>query len=222
MVSQVRLLGTGRLSRPERVRTVLHVLVWATASCAPGRLAAQTKDIHGTPPGAAATLAQSYLFGIDTSIARPSRGHSVDQIFVGASRVGNSRTRYDGTRVIVVADTARPKVVWDSFTLHDRYFALVSVDDIDVEEDGPDAYWVAMSGCAPHECAGGASGYAVYSSRTRRVYVSHVTTGNGGSRVTFWPRSGIPETFRAELKRMVCADRNVRAEQLPFTCIKAQ
>jgi len=164
---------------------------------------------------AATSLASRYLQDLDRTESLPSLDGRKDFVFVG-----HSRDRYGAWRVIVVVGTAKPRVAWDSFSLRDSYFYAMGSSSIDTESDGADGYTVTLRGCAPHQCYDGRIGFALYSSKNHRVYISHVTTRDDDSyKVTYYPKAGIPETYRSQLDRMICADSGIsRRAALPLKC----
>lgn len=133
--------------------------------------------------------------------------------------VGHSIT--NGWRVIVLhRDNAKSHIIWDSQSLKDPYFTVTALESIQVSKDQPDGYIVAIRGCMPHQCADGKIGFAVYASRTRQVYVAHVTAnGEGSYSITRNPEIDLPTIYRDELDKMICTDYGIsHHERLPFKC----
>jgi hypothetical protein len=164
---------------------------------------------------AAASFASRYLQAVDKSFSFPSADGGEDFVFVGHSRGQSS-----GWRVIVVAGSRKPRLAWDSFTLNDPYLNVIGLSSISAEANGLNGYTVALRGCIPHECADGRIGFAVYASSSQRAYRSHVLTKDDGSYgVTFYPKSGIPESYRSQLDRMMCTDSGIsQPSALPVKC----
>lgn len=176
-------------------------------------------------PTTARTLAASYLRSIqDTSSYGSGKGQK-DFIFVGTSVPPSN-----GWRIIVVrmGRVRKPQLIWDSFSLrHDEYFTVSGLSNIHTDADGPDAYVVTLRGCFPHDCTDGRIGFALFASRTDRVYVSHITTtfrnlSSGevsGYKVAYYPAHGIPENYHLDLDRMMCGDSGIsEGSLLPIRC----
>lgn len=164
----------------------------------------------------ATAVAMKYLRAVVQSDSISSNdGQYDDFIFIGSSR-----DRFRGWRVIVVSGSKRPRVLWDSYTLRDWYFDVTASSGIDYDSNGPNGYIVTLRGCVPHQCADGRIGFALYASHMHRVYVSHVTTRDDGSyAVTYYPKSGIPATYRDRLDRMMCSDNGItEPSKLPLKC----
>ncbi len=165
---------------------------------------------------AAATLAMRYLRSIDRSASFPSTGNRrTDFIFFGSSR-----RPLRGWRTIVIGGSEKPRLVWDSFSLHDPYLVVTAPDLMNIEDDGRDGYEISLRGCAPHQCADGRIGFAIYASQTRRTYIGHISTRDDGSYdVTYYPKSGMPDAYRDELDEMMCSDNGIsRPSTLPIKC----
>jgi hypothetical protein len=162
---------------------------------------------------AASALASRYLKTTEKCLSFPSVGGRRGFVLIGESRP-------HGWRVLVVADDATPRVLWDSVTLHDPYIQVMAPDNLDCWGDGAGGVIITMRGCAPHQCADGKIGFALYSSERNQVYVSHVTTRDDGSyEVTYYPKSGIPDAYRSELDQMMCSDNGIsRPSTLPINC----
>ena len=165
-------------------------------------------------PSALTALAMRYLRSIDNT----NSFDSLSFIFVGTSRPPS-----DGWRVIVICgdDNGKARLMWDAFSLaHDKYRGVIGLNDIDEDADGPNGYLVTLRGCAPHQCADGRIGFALYASQTRRTYTSHITTRDDGSYdVTYYPKSDMPDTYRDKLDQMMCSDNGVsRPSTLPIKC----
>jgi len=195
------------------IAIILHILL-ATTLCLLPSVMGTAQTSRATSDDAIA-LAKHYLQTIERSASFSSGVGQRNIVFVGHSR-GSS----DGWRVVIVTDDRRPKVVWDSFTLRDPYFYTLASNTTDYYADGQNEFAVTLRGCAPHQCFDGRFGFAVYASRSRRVYKSHVVTKDDGSyEVTFYPKSGLPDTFRAELVRMMCSDNGIsQPSALPIKC----
>ena len=197
----------------QTIATTLHILLATTLCLLPSVIG--TAQTSRAMPDKAITLAKHYLQTIERSASFATGGGREDIVFVGHSR-GSS----DGWRVLIVADDRKPKVVWDSFSLRDPYFDSMGSNSIDYYADGQNEFVVTLRGCAPHQCFDGRLGFAAYASRSRRVYKSHVLTKDDGSyEVTFYPKSGLPDTYRAELVRMMCSDSGIsQPSALPIKC----
>ncbi len=167
-------------------------------------------------PPTVTSVVGRYLQAVERSFSFHTLNGREDFVFVG-----HSRGRSDSWRVIVVAGSERPKVSWDSFALNDPYFNVIGLSSINARADGSNGYIVSLRGCAPHQCADGKIGFAIYGSQCRRVYRSHILTKEDGSyAVTFYPRSGIPESYRDQLNRMMCSDNGIsRPSALPLKCL---
>jgi hypothetical protein len=174
-----------------------------------------------TPPAppAVTKFAKRYLRSIEyTNPYDSPGGHGLDFIFLGESQSHRS-----GWRVIVVrASNSKPLLVWDSNSLsYDYYFSSSGLSSLDSDADGTDGYIVTWRGCAPHDCGDGKLGFALFSSRTNRTYVGHITTKDDGSYVvTYYPNSGIPDVYRNQLDRMMCSPGNGASDpsKLPIKC----
>src|SRR5947209_3026136 len=78
---------------------------------------------------------------------------------------------------------------------------------INSEADGRNGYIVTFRGCVPHQCGDGRIGFALYASQSRQTYIAHISTRDNNSyRVTYYPKSGIPEAVRDKLDQMMCSD----------------
>src|SRR2546427_6142699 len=87
-------------------------------------------------PPAATALAMRYLRAVDSSASFPSAdGRPEDFIFVG-----RSRGRSSSWRIIVVGGYLKPRIVWDSFALHDPYLSVTELSFINTEADGRNGY----------------------------------------------------------------------------------
>ena len=195
--------------------STLHVLLMAIMCVSTAALNGQ-EPTSSTIPKAATSLGMQSLRTIEKSTSFPSREGRPDAfIFVGESR--NPPT---GWRIIVVEGTETPHVMWDSFALHNSYLDVTAPTFINSEADGRNGYIVTLRGCVPHQCGDGRIGFALYASQSRRTYVAHVSTREDNSyRVTYYPKSGIPDTYRRKLDEMVCADNGVsQPSKLPIKC----
>lgn len=196
--------------------------------CVVGQTAAKNQEAiephanqTATPPAppAVTKFAKRYLRSIEyTNPYDSPGGHGLDFIFLG-----ESRSHGGGWRVIVVrASDSRPLLVWDSNSLsHDYYFSSNGLSGLDSDADGTDGYIVTWRGCAPRQCGDGRLGFALFSSRTKQTYVSHITTKDDGSYVvTYYPNSGIPDVYRNQLDRMMCSPGNGASDpsKLPINC----
>jgi len=134
--------------------------------------------------------------------------------------VGISNGRSGGWRIVAVGSRPKPTLLWVSPGLHDLYLEMSAPNDIEVEADGQNSYIVTVRGCMRHQCADGRIGYALYSSQSRRFYISHVTTSDDGAySVTYFPKSGIPDVYRSQLDKMTCSDNGItRPSSLPIKC----
>jgi len=170
-------------------------------------------------PPAVTSVASHYLQAVDKSFSFSAVNGREDFVLIG-----HSRDRSGAWRVIVVAGSKRPQVAWDSIALNDPYLNVIGLSSINAEAGGLNGYTVSLRGCAPHQCADGKIGFAVYASQHRRVYRSHVLTKEDGSyAVTFYPRSGIPESYRDQLDRMMCSDGGIsRPSALPLKCVGSE
>jgi hypothetical protein len=195
--------------------SILHVLLMAVTCLASVALNGQ-EPTSSTVPNAATALAVRSLRTIEKSTPFPStEGRPNAFIFVGESR--NPPT---GWRVIVVEGAVTPRVRWDSFTLHDSYLNVTAPTFINSEANGRDGYIVTLRGCVPHQCGDGRIGFALYASESRRTFVAHVSTQDDNSyRVTYSPKSGIPEAVREKLDQMMCSDSGIsKPSALPIKC----
>jgi hypothetical protein len=167
-------------------------------------------------PDAATSVASRYLQAVEKSFSFPTLNGAEDFVLVG-----HSRDRSGAWRVIIISGSKQPRVDWDSFALNDPYLNVIGLTFIDAEADSSNGYTVSLRGCAPHQCADGKIGFAVYTSRHKRVYRSHILTKYDGSyAVTFYPKSGIPEIYRDQLNRMMCSDSGIsRPTALPLKCV---
>jgi hypothetical protein len=167
-------------------------------------------------PPEVTSVASRYLQGVDKSFSFPAASGREDFVLVG-----HSRSRSGEWRVIVVAGSTQPRVAWDSLSLNDPYLDVMGLSFINAGADGLNGYTVSLRGCAPHQCADGRIGFAVYASQHRRAYRSHILTKKDGSyAVTFYPRSGIPESYRDQLSRMMCSDGGIsRPSALSLKCV---
>ena len=165
---------------------------------------------------AAIGLAMKYLRSIEKSASFSLRdGRGKDLVVFG-----ESRPPLRGWRVLVIRGDADPRLVWDSTSLLDWYFDVSGLDSINADDDGSGDYTVTIRGCAPHQCGDGKFGFAIYASRTERMYIAHVLTRDDGSyRVSYYPRAGIPTVYRDELNRLICSDNGIsRPSTLPIKC----
>ena len=200
------------------VRGELRFVLFAVFMCiAPCASSGQMTLTSVAAPSTVTSLAMRYLHSIHDSNPWDSpSGQGEDYILVGMSRHPSNGWR---TLVIREAVHGKPRVVWDSYSLHDGYFSVIAPDDTDSDADGSD-YVVTLRGCVPHNCADGMIGFALYSSRTGQTYVSHVTTQNDGSyEVTYYPKTGIPSVYREDLVRIMCSDAGIsQPSALPIKC----
>jgi len=168
----------------------------------------------GQGDSSANRVALNYLRSVDKSASFVLRDHEgEDTVFIGSSTRG-------GWRVIIVHRDAGLGVIWDSQSLRDPYFTVTASNTIETQADKNDDYLVTIRGCAPHQCADGKIGFAVYASKTRKTYIAHVLTGPDGSyHVTYKPNVGLPPEYRQELDRLMCADNGIsRPATLPIKC----
>jgi hypothetical protein len=227
------LAGAGKCGRKvlnmglfETLRKTVVPTLCVVLLCAVGRSAAKNQKTIASPakqnappaPLVITEIARRHLRSITGTNSYDSPGsRGRDFIFVG-----KSRSPSDGWRVFIVrGSSGKPVVIWDSDSLdHDIYFSGMAPDWMDSDADGTDGYFVAVRGCAPHQCADGRLGFALFASRTYRTYVSHITTKDDGSyAVTYSPKSGIPEIYRKQLDRMMCSDNGVlHPAALPIKC----
>jgi len=170
-----------------------------------------------TPQVSTATaLGKRYLREVVHSASFPSpSGQGEDTVLVGIS-LGRS----GGWRIVAVGSRPEPTLLWVSPGLQDLYFEMSAPNDIEVEADSQNSYVVTVRGCMRHQCADGRIGYALYSSQSRRFYISHVTTSDDGTySVTYFPKSGIPDVYRRQLDKMTCSDNGItRPSSLPIKC----
>lgn len=192
-------------------RVLSAILIWFVPLILNG------KEPQSPPNSQAATaVATRYLRDVKRTNSFTSGGGREDFVFVG-----NSRSSFGAWRVIVVGG-AKPRVIWDSFSLlHDSYFDVTGLTSIESEPDDQNGYVVTLRGCAPHQCSDGKIGFALFASQTGRTYISHVTTkDDGGYEVTYYPKSGIPENYRRKLDDSMCSDNGVsRPSALPIKCV---
>lgn len=169
-----------------------------------------------TIPKAATKLAMRPLRTIEKSIHFPSNEGRPDAFIF----IGESRNPPNGWRIIVVEGVETPHVRWDSFALHDSYLNVTAPTFINSEADGHNGYIVTLRGCVPHQCGDGRIGFALYASESRRTFVAHVSTQDDNSyRVTYSPKSGIPEAVREKLDQMMCSDSGIsKPSALPIKC----
>jgi hypothetical protein len=164
----------------------------------------------------AANLVLRYLSHIDQSKSfSSSSGRGSDYVFIGTSR-----THFGGWRAISIAGDTVPRIVWDSFTLHDSYLSVIGRNGINAEATENGSYIITIRGCAPHQCSDGRIGFALYASQTHKTYIAHMTTQDDGAyRVTYAPRAGIPDAYRDELNQMICKDNGIsQPSTLPLSC----
>jgi len=194
-----------------------YVLLTAIICLLPSVSEAQEQESGSSAiPRETTVVAMKYLRAVVQGDSISSNdGQHDDFIFAG-----NSRDRFGGWRVIVVAGSRRSRVLWDSYTLRDWYFDGTAPSGNDYDSDEPSGYIVTLRGCAPHQCADGRIGFALYSSHARRVYISHITTRDDGSYVvTYYPKSGIPKTYHDKLDQMMCSKNGVsEPSTLPIKC----
>jgi len=189
------------------------VLVVLTAGiCLSSSALAGEECASPTMSAAASAVASRYLQAVEKCYSFPSAGGRRDFVLVGSAR-----RPPNVWRVLVVADGSKPRVLWDSFMLRDWYFDVIGLGGIDSWDEG-DGIVVTLRGCAAHQCYDGKIGFALYSSKTNKLYVSHVTTRRDGSyEVAYYPKSDIPEDYRRELDQMMCSDSGIsRLSMLPI------
>ena len=198
----------------KRAISILLRVLLATTLCLISTLSGIAQTSHSTPDKAI-RLAKRYLQTIDRSVSFAAGSGAQDIVFVGHSSDGS-----DGWRVLVVEGGGKPKVVWDSFSLNDSYFDSMGSSSIHYYAEGENGFVVTLRGCAPHQCFDGRLGFAAYVSRLRRVYISHVLTRENGSyEITFHPKSGVPDAYRAKLIQMMCSDSGIsQPSALPINC----
>ena len=134
--------------------------------------------------------------------------------------VGQSRNPVGGWRIISIGGNGQQQIAWDSFSLHNSYFDVTGLSFINMKADEHGGYIVTLRGCAPHQCADGKIGFALYSSHNHQVYLSHISTQEDNSyRVTYFPKSGIPDTYHKQLDQLMCSDNGIsRPSALPLKC----
>lgn len=167
-------------------------------------------------PKEATAFAMQYLRSVESSTALPvDNSSSKDFIFVG-----KSSKPVGGWRIIAIGGNDKLRIVWDSFSLHDSYFDVIGLSFINTRVDEHNGYIVTLRGCVPHQCADGKIGFAIYASREHQTYISHVSTQEDDSyRVTYFPKSGMPDAYRKELDQMMCSDNGIsRPSSLPIKC----
>ncbi len=193
---------------------VPRVLLMAMAFFSPFTLARQEHTSAVISPAITA-LGSQYLRVIERSVSFPVSDGREDFVLIGLSG-GRSRE----WRVIVIAGSEKPQVVWDSSALQDPYLNVTGLSFVHAEAEGSKGYKVALRGCVSHQCADGRIGFAVYASQSRRAYSSHITTKEDGSyAVTYSPKSGMPEVYRNALDRLMCTDSGIsRPATLPMKC----
>jgi len=193
----------------------LTLLLVASAAAFAAPCAAQ-EVVPSIPSRAATSLAHRFLRTIDTSFTFLVSPNDTDYVVAGTSRRGF------GVRLLVIVGGAHPRVAWDDDSLwrHDPDFELSSLQEIDADADGPGNYVVTTSGCARHECADGDIGFAVYASRTHRLYTADVDTRSDGSyEVSYRPRAGLPRPYQLRLIQMMCSYNGItRPSTLPVKC----
>ena len=167
---------------------------------------------------AATALAMRYLRAIDRTVSLPSSGGKQEDVLFTGPSLGPS----GGWRTLVVGGQTKPGLAWDSFTLHDPYLNVTGLSFINTEADSPEGYIVTLRGCVPHQCADGKIGFAIYVSQIRRTYIGHISTREDGSyEISYYPKSGVPDNYRAKLDRMMCSDKGIsRPSELPLKCPK--
>jgi hypothetical protein len=199
---------------PAAARLSLASLVMLMMACIFLLPSMSAANQAGSP--AAVGLALKYLRSIEKSASFSfSDGRGKELVVFGASR-----PPLRVWRVLVIRGDEDPRLVWDSTNLLDWYFDVGGVESISADDDGSDGYTVTIRGCARHECGDGKFGFAIYASRTERMYIAHVVTKDDGSyRVSYYPGAGIPTVYREELNRMMCSDNGIsRPSTLPIKC----
>jgi hypothetical protein len=165
---------------------------------------------------AATALGERYLREVLRSASFPAPdGQGEDTVLVGTSN-----ERSGGWRIVAVGSRSKPTVLWVAPGLPDPYLEMSAPNEIEVEADRQNSYIVTVRGCMQHQCTDGRIGFALYSSQSRRFYVSHVTTSDDGSyNVTYYPKSGIPSAYRRRLDQMMCSDNGIsKPSALPIKC----
>jgi len=164
----------------------------------------------------ATELAMKYLESIDKSASFLLGGNQGnDFVFVG-----RSLNPSHGWRLIIINRSAQPHIVWDSRSLVDPYFSVAGSSSIDIRGDEGAGYLITIRGCAPHQCADGKMGFAIYAGKTRQKYIAHLLTNSNGSySVKYYPSVRMPAVYREELNEMMCTDNGIsRPLTLPIKC----
>ncbi|WP_263357978.1 hypothetical protein [Acidicapsa ligni] len=158
-----------------------------------------------------ATAPAKTLFSSVSKRETLSAGTSAEELIIGRGLKGD-------WRAVIERDGLTHQIIWDSNTLHDPFFAVKAPDWIRSSSQGVD-YEVIMRGCVPHQCTDGRIGIAIFSGKTKHLYVEHlVSQDNGGYAVQFSPAEMPPE-IRAELEKAACIDPGITApSRLPFPC----
>jgi hypothetical protein len=174
-----------------------------------------TSSVNGAPKvddqEVASRFALQYLKEIKKTFSfAPENGISSDFIFVGSSS-----SKRGGYRIIVVRGSNPPRVIWDSYIIKDSYLSVKGWDEMKAEEDLEGGYVVTLRGCMPHNCADGKIGFAIYSSKMRKTFISHLTYADGAYAITYFPSGDIPFVYKEGLNRQMCNDPEIRNHRLP-------
>ncbi len=151
------------------------------------------------------------LFSSISKLETLSEGASKVELITGRDFKGD-------WRAVIERGGSTPQIIWDSNSLRDSFFAVRAPDWIRYSSQDA-TYEVLMRGCVPHQCTDGRIGIAVFSGKTKRLYVEHIISqDSGGYAVQFRPDEMPPE-IRNELKKAACTDPGITAPlRLPFPC----
>jgi len=195
--------------------SILYLLLAAVVCLSPLVVGGQEPSTS-VPSNGATAVAKKYLGTIEKALSFSStEGGNQDAIFIGQS-LHPPR----GWRTVVVSDQGEPRLLWDSFAIHDEYLDVTGLSSINAEAYGHNGYVVTWRGCVPHQCSDGRIGFALYASQSRQTYRAHVSTLDDNSyRVAYYPTSGIPVHYREKLNEMMCSDNGIsRPSALPLRC----
>jgi hypothetical protein len=158
-----------------------------------------------------ATDSAKTLFSSVSSHETLLTGASPEELIIGKGFKGE-------WRAVIERGGSTHQIIWDSNTLRDIFFGVRAPDWIRSSSQGMD-YKVIMRGCAPHQCMDGRIGIAVFSGKTKRLYVEHlISQDSGGYTVQFSPAE-MPPDIRVELEKAACTDPGITApSRLPYPC----
>jgi hypothetical protein len=173
-------------------------------------------------------FASSFLMKVDKASAFPVIGGMAYVL------LGRSTGLFHPNRVIAISNVHSPRIDWDSSDLNDDpYFTVFGWNGLHASSDGAQGYTVAVRGCAPHECADGKIGFALFSSLDHATYRAHVSTEstatirqNGDEtygidhyEIKYFPKQGMPAKYFHAINGLICADRGFsKPSLLPLKC----